>query len=149
MSRPSNPPMNVTPMSEASETKKRGRGRPANLEMPPVPQAILDGMTELEQAHFEHFRDAYTEACKKRYGKITPTAEIGIVQAALDYIHLWRMQIEQIQTGKLVSQARQHPGTSLRAWLQSAGLQEKDMMEPAKQEDEKSANRATLLSLSS
>ncbi|GHO45162.1 hypothetical protein KSX_33250 [Ktedonospora formicarum] len=106
-------------------------------------------MTELEQQHFEHFRQSYYDAYKKRYGKITPTAEIGITQAALDYIHLWRLQAEQITTGKLVSQARQHPGTGLRAWLQAAGLNEKDMMEPVKQEDEKSANRAALLTLSS
>ncbi len=149
MSKPSNPPMNVTPISQASEPKKRGPGRPASLDMPPVPQEILDGMTELEQQHFTHFRQAYTDAYKNRYGRVTPTAEIGIVQAALDYVHLWRMQAEQITTNKLVSQARQHPGTSLRAWLQSAGLQEKDMAEPVKAADDKAANRAALLSLSS
>lgn len=102
---------NISPISTPAEPKKRTVGRPAALEMPPIPQEILAGMTELEQQHFEHFRQAYYDAYKRHYGKITPTAEISITQAALDYVHLWRLQAEQMSTGKLVSQARQHPGT--------------------------------------
>lgn len=128
--------------------EQRRPGRPQALEMPAIPQPILDGMDELEQQHFYHFIQAYTDAYKRKYRKLTPTAEIGIVQAALDYVHLWRLQAEQMQSGKLVSQARQHPGTSLRAWLQSAGLQEKDMEQPVKAEDSgKAANRAALMKL--
>jgi len=141
--------MNVTPINAASEVEARTAGRPAKLKFPAIPQEILDGMTEIEQQHFEHFRTAYTDAYKRKYGKMSPTAEINIVQAALDYIHLWRLQIEQMKSHVLVSQARQHPGTSLRAWLQSAGLQEKDMETPKGIDDGKAATKAALLSLSS
>ena len=123
------------------------RGRPAKLEMPPIPQAVLDGMDETERAHFEHFVASYSQAYKDTHGgKLTPTAEINIVQAGLDYVHLWRLQAKQMTEHDIVSQARQHPGVQVRAWLASAGLQEKDMEAPKKPEDK---NRAQLLSLSS
>lgn len=144
--KPTNPPMDVTPISSPAQRKKK-MGRPPTLEFPPLPQEILDGMSELEQQHFDYFCSAYELAYQKKYGKITPTARINITQAGLDYIHLWRLQTEQMTTKKLVSMARQHPGVQVRAWLASAGLQEKDMEQALKPEDERSATRAQLLSL--
>lgn len=105
-------------------------------------------MTPIEQQHFEFFRDGYLEAYVNKYGKSpTPTAQICIVQASLDYINLLRLQAEQMKSGNLVSQARQHPGVQVRAWLQSIGLQEKDY-EESKKTDDKSDAKAMLLSLS-
>ncbi len=147
MARPANPPLSVVPLSGASAKRTRGPGRPANLELPPLPIEIWDGMCEIEQQMFEHFQAAYEAAFQRKYGKLSPTARINIQQAALEYIHLMRLQAEQMTSKSLVSQARQHPGVQLRAWLQAAGLQERDIEVPNKPEDERSATRAALLGL--
>jgi hypothetical protein len=103
-------------------------------------------MSALEKEHFEYFLYAYEQAYERRYGRLTPTARINITQAGLDYIHLLRLQGEQFQSRKLVSQARQHPGVQLRAWLAAAGLQERDIEQP-KQTDEAADTREALLKL--
>lgn len=146
--KPTSLPINVTPLSTASIPRPPRVGRPSKLVMPPLPQEILDGMKPIEIAHFEFFRDGYLEAYVNKYGKQpTPTAQICIVQASLDYINLLRLQAEQMKSGNLVSQARQHPGVQVRAWLQSIGLQEKDY-EEGKKTDGKDDTRAMLLGLS-
>lgn len=149
MPKPANPPLSVTVLSASSEQRqKRKPGRPSSLEMPPLPAEILDNMSENEREHFDYFRSAYEAAAIRKYGRLTPTAEINILQAALDYIHLLRLQAEQIKSGTLVSQARQHPGVQLRSWLAACGLCDKDL-EEKKEEKKEDGMKEFLMSLSS
>jgi hypothetical protein len=140
-------PMNVVTLITPSEPQKKKAGRPASLEQPPLPQEILDGMSEIERAHYDFFIEAYSRAYKEKYGRMTPTALINVTQAGLDYVHLLRLQAEQMRTGKIVSQARQHPGIQVRAWLACAGLQEKDF-ETVQKDETRNETRNLLLKLS-
>lgn len=97
------------------------RGRPRKLKYPSLPQEIFDGMTELEREHFDFFVNAHLE----QYPDMIATDHLALHMAALDYISLLRMQASQLQTGQLVSMARQHPGVQLRAWMDSMSVTRK------------------------
>lgn len=134
--------MNVVSIATAAPPRQKKAGRKATLVQPPIPIEVLEGMSELEQEHFDFFVAAYEQAYERKYGKLTPTAQINITQAGLDYIHLWRMQAEQMRSKTLVSMARQHPGVQIRAWLTACGLCEKDLEQPkqAKNDDDFAKN---------
>jgi hypothetical protein len=89
--------------------------------MPDLPQGILDGMTPLEIQHFEHFIRAFRED----YPDLTQAQLISLTQAAIEYVNLLRVQAQQLETGQVISMARQHPGVQLRAWLDSLGATRK------------------------
>lgn len=88
-------------------------GRKPKLKMPPLPQGLLDGMTELEQQHFWYMIDAY----QQDYPSMKPTDIICLYQAALEYVNTLRVQAKQLKSGEVISMARQHPGVQMRAWL--------------------------------
>jgi hypothetical protein len=100
----------VPRLEEAAEART---GRKRKAKMPPLPQALLDGMSELEQEHFFFFLEAY----KEDYPGMKPTDIICLHQAALEYINTLRVQAKQLATGEVISMARQHPGVQMRAWL--------------------------------
>ena len=105
------PQLYEVPKLEEAAGPRTGRKRKAK--MPPLPQALLDGMSELEQDHFFFFLEAY----KEDYPGMKPTDIICLHQAALEYINTLRVQAKQLATGEVISMARQHPGVQMRAWL--------------------------------
>lgn len=128
------------------EAPHRGR-RKRKLPMPPLPQAMLDAMTPLEQQHFKFFLDAHHE----EYGdSLTQADEISLQQAAIEYINLLRVQADQLESGKIISMARQHPGVQLRQWLDSLSVTRKQRQATSpKSEDKATADmQQALLSLS-
>jgi hypothetical protein len=139
--------MPVLSLAERAPQRQKRNGRRPNLVQPPIPKEVLDGMSELEREHFEFFIQAYEQAYERKYGKLTPTAQINITQAGLDYIHLWRMQGEQMRSKTLVSMARQHPGVQIRAWLTACGLCEKDLEQPKQAKDSDDFAKNALLGL--
>ncbi|GHO44543.1 hypothetical protein [Ktedonospora formicarum] len=137
--------LKVVPLDKALEREKKS-GRPKKLEMPALPQALFDGMTELERAHFFYFVDAYRE----EYPDLTPTDVLNLHMAGLEYISYLRIQAQQISTGEVISQARQHPGVQMRALLDQLSVTRKQRQQQNKGQDDrdKQAARELFASLS-
>lgn len=104
--------LSVIPL-ETPRQLKRAPGRPKKLKLPPLPQEMLDGMTPLEQEHFDFFIEAY----QHDYPRMSPSDCLCLYQAGLEYINLLRVQATQLQKHEVISMARQHPGVQLRQWL--------------------------------
>ena len=102
----------VNQLDEAAPAR-RTTGRKPKPKMPAFPQALLDGMSPLEQEHFYFFIESY----QQDYPGMKPTDLICLYQAALEYINTLRVQAKQLQSGEVISMARQHPGVQMRAWL--------------------------------
>lgn len=120
---------------ETPAPRETRMGRPRKLEMPPLPQELLDGFTELEREHFQFFLDAF----RQDYGIKKPSDEIALFNAACEYIQLLRVNATSAKTGEVITAARQHPGVQLRAWLDSMGStrkQRKDQGEADTEKDE-------------
>jgi hypothetical protein len=100
----------VPKLDEAAIPRPKRTRKP---KMPPIPQAILDAMTELEQQHFYFVIDGY----QQDYPDMKATDLICLYQAAIEYINLQRVQAKQLKSGEVISMARQHPGVQMRAWL--------------------------------
>lgn len=136
--------MHVLPVSEAAPVPAQ-RGRPRRLKYPPIPNEVLEGMTPLEQEHFEFF----IESIRADYKITLPSDQIALYMAALEYVNLLRVQAHQLKSGEVITAARQHPGVQLRAWLDSMAAT-RAKRGPAKDEDEAaSALQAGLRKLSS
>lgn len=103
--------MNVIKLERPVQLEKR-TGRRPKLKFPPLPQEIMDAMTDLERAHFEYFIEAIQQD-----NKLRPSDYIGLYAAGLEYVAYLRLQASQMATGELVTMSRQHPGVQLRAWL--------------------------------
>ena len=124
----------VAKLSSPAQLEEPRRGRRRKATMPPLPQELLDGMTELERQHFQFFLDAH----HNEYGdSLNQADEIALMQAAIEYINLLRVQADQLATGKIISMARQHPGVQLRQWLDSLSVTRKQRQaaSPSKTED--------------
>lgn len=85
-------------------------GRPRKLTPPPPPSF---GCTDVELVHYNYFIHAYS----REYPDLTPTDHIILQLAAAEYIKYLRMLANEIESGMLVSMARQSPSTSFRGLL--------------------------------
>lgn len=112
--KPSRDVVKVVRLERAQDATPR-RGRPRKLEMPPLPQELLDGFTALERQHFEFF----IEAMKADYRIEKPSDMLALHMAACEYINLLRVNATSAASGEVITAARQHPGVQLRAWLDS------------------------------
>lgn len=124
-----------TPLVVAPVTSPTPRriGRPRKLALPPMPQEVFAGMSALEVEHFDFFVAAFM----RDYPGMTPTDQLCLQQAALEYVNLLRVQAEQIRTGHVISMARQHPGVQLRAWLDMMSVTRKTRLKEGDKKDEK------------
>lgn len=135
--------LQVHPMSAPEEEPAR-RGRKPKLTPPPLPQELFDGMSDIEKQHFTFFLAAIME----EYPDLTKTDMIFLNMAGLDYINSLRLQVQQLQSGELVTMSRQHPGVQLRAWLELLSVSRKARQGSRNNQDEKLTEaRAMLLHL--
>jgi aryl carrier-like protein len=88
-------------------------GRPKKLRMPPLPKEIREGMSQIEQDHFDFF----IQAVREEHKDLTPVDLICLNMAGLNYINSLRLQQQQLKSGELVTMSRQHPEVQMRAWL--------------------------------
>src|SRR6266851_2894656 len=95
--------INAKPLTITEPSRYKGAGRPAKLVMPPMPYMPL---TEAEQALYDFFVAAYHE----EYPDLIATDHILLQLAGYEYIKFLRILAEELETGVVISQARQHPG---------------------------------------
>jgi aryl carrier-like protein len=136
------PSFKVEPLLFPAQLAEKRNGRPRKRKMPPLPQEILDGMSELEQEHYTYFIESY----QAQYPDLTDADQIALVQAGLEYINTLRVQAKQLKTGEVISMARQHPGVQLRAWLDLLSVTRKQRKPNDKQEEAELKNWFTGLS---
>lgn len=115
---PSNQALSVRPLTDTEPTKSRRAGRPENLVMPPLPKM---SMTDVEQDLFDFFMESY----KRQYPDMVPTDHLLLHLAGLEYIKYLRVVAEELETGKVISMARQHPGVNMRALLDQLSVTRK------------------------
>lgn len=104
-------PLNTTP-------KEPKVGRPSKLVMPDMPTMP---MTAGEQAMF----DFWIAAFREQYPDLVPTDQLLLYLAGLEFIKYLRVIAEELETGKVISMARQHPGVNMRALLDQLSVTRK------------------------
>lgn len=124
--------LHVHPLTQTEPIKKTGAGRPAKLVMPPMP---LMPMTEVEQGLFDFFQAAY----KEQFPDLTPTDLLMLYLAGLEFVKYMRVVAEELETGKVISMARQHPGVNMRALLDQLSVTRKARVAKGKPEEDEDA----------
>lgn len=107
---PSNQALTAKPLTQVQPVKLRPVGRPAKLEMPALPEMP---MTDVERDLYEYFMESY----KQQYPDMVPTDLLLLHLAAVEYVKYLRILAEELETGKVISMARQHPGVNMRSLL--------------------------------
>lgn len=107
-------------------------GRPKKLTMPPIPQMA---MNEVEQPLFDYFMQSYQE----QYPDLLPTDLLLLYLAGLEFIKYLRVVAEELESGKVMSMARQHPGISMRALLDQLSVTRRARTQRAKPDDDEEA----------
>ena len=123
--------LRVHPLTE-TEPSKRSVGRPSKLTMPDLPRMP---MTDVEQSLFDYFIEAY----KQQYPDMVPTDHLLLHLAGLEYIKYLRVVAEELETGKVISMARQHPGVNMRALLDQLSVTRKARTSRGTKEEEPEA----------
>jgi len=90
---------------------KPSTGRPRKAVLPDVPQ--FDGMSDNERAWFDWFRQSMNET----HADLTDIDRMLVMFAGLELINYMRVMQSQLETGQVISMARQHPGVQFRALL--------------------------------
>lgn len=105
---PANPSVDAKPITqlEVPRTVATG-GRPRKLK----PMPALDGLTPAEQILYDDFIQEYLT----EYPDITATDYRMLFLVGVEYIKYLRIVGEELRSGKVLSMARQHPGTNMRA----------------------------------
>lgn len=121
--------------------KEKKVGRPPKLQMPDLPSMPME-------PHEQEMFDYWMAAFKEEHPDLTPTDHLLLHLAGLEYIKYLRVIAEELETGKVISMARQHPGVNMRALLdqlsvtrkaRTSGSSGKDEDETAKQTRERLA----------
>lgn len=115
-------PLNASP-------RDRKVGRPPKLEMPDLPDMP---MTPSEKAMF----DFWIAAFREQYPDLVPTDHLLLYLAGLEFIKYLRVIAEELETGKVISMARQHPGVNMRALLDQLSVTRKARTTGQKQDDD-------------
>lgn len=124
--------LQARPLTIAAVTKPRSVGRPEKLVMPPLPEMKL---TDLERDLFDFFMESY----KQQYPDMVPTDHILLHLAALEYIKWLRIIAEELETGRVISQARQHPAVNMRGLLDQLSVTRKARTTGRKPEEDPEA----------
>ena len=97
-------------------------GRPKKPVMPPLPQEIRDGMSELEQEWFDYF----IYAIRQEHPDLTPFDLINLNLLATCFISVLRMEARQLASGELITMARQDPRTQYLRLMDSLSVRRRD-----------------------
>ncbi len=126
--------LQARPLTVAQQPKPRPVGRPEKLVMPPLPEMR---MTDLERDLFDYFLASY----QQQYPDLVPTDFILLHLAALEYIKWLRIIAEELETGRVISQARQHPAVNMRGLLDQLSVTRKARTAGQKQDSDPEAKQ--------
>lgn len=110
--------------------------RPGRKKKPAMPTLPTLEMTEFEREWFTYFRDVY----QAEYPDLTDADKLLLFLAAIEFIKYLRVAGAELATGEVISQARQHPGTQMRALLDQLSVTRKARQRQPKEEDDPNAD---------
>jgi hypothetical protein len=103
--------LNVTPITSTVQLEgPKKAGRKPKPKLPAVPSLQ---MSDLEQQWFEFFIQSH----RNEYPDMTDTDQIHLILAAISFINSLRVHQQELQSGQVISMARQHPANQMRAEL--------------------------------
>lgn len=106
-------------------------GRPRKRSQPPIPQELLDGMSELERDWYFYF----IETLKKEYPDLTPFDLIQVYMLlAPCFIACMRLETQQMSKRELVVMSRQDPRSQFNVFMNSLSVRRRDRKNEAKEE---------------
>lgn len=108
-------------------------GRPKKL--PPMP--VMDGLSDSEKILFDGFINEYLT----EYPDITPTDYRMLFLVAVEYIKYLRIVSKELTSNQVMSMARQHPGTNMRALQDQLSITRKARMHGKPQSGSEDADR--------
>lgn len=120
------------PITSVEPARPKAVGRPAKLARPEMPEMP---MSETEHKLFNYFLDAYNE----QFDDLTPVDQLTLFLAAIEFIKYLRVAREELETGKVISMARQHPGTNMRALLDQLSVTRKARTAGKKSDEDEGA----------
>lgn len=102
-------------------------------------------MSDAERRVFDDFITEYM----REYPDLTQTDYRLLHLAAIEYIKYIRIAAQELESGQVISMARQHPGTAMRALLDQLSTTRKQRTRGAKQNEPEEAEelRQILLSI--
>lgn len=133
--------LNVTPLSHASEDALgRKPGRPKKTGMPPMPALTV---TPLEKEMYDYFISAYLQ----EYPDLTPSDKIVLQLAGVVYIEIWRTSVQELESGQVITMARQDLYARMRGLLDSMAVTRKQRQKTQPVEDPQAEVRDQLREL--
>lgn len=114
------------------DPKTRKVGRPVKVQMPDLPKLPME-------PHEQELFDYWIAAFKEQYPDLAPTDHLLLHLAGLEYIKYLRVIAEELETGKVISMARQHPGVNMRALLDQLSVTRKARTTGQKPSDDENA----------
>lgn len=140
MENPATPKRTTSPTLEAKPITKLELprtvptgGRPKKLK--PMPR--LDGFSDAEQVLFNDFIEEYLT----EYPDITATDYRMLFLIGVEYIKYLRIVDEELRSGNVLSMARQHPGTNMRALQDQLSITRKARMHGKPQAENEDADK--------
>lgn len=107
----------VAPL-EASPEQPRSAGRPRKKPMPPMP---LFKLNDLEQQWYEWIIQSYLT----EFPDLSDTDKMQLPLLAIEYIKYLRVAAKELETGEVISMARQHPFTNLKGLMEQLSVTRK------------------------
>ena len=126
-----NQSVQARPITSTRQPINRKVGRPEKLIMPDMPALAF---TAAEQPIFDFFIAAYNE----QYPDLTATDQLTLFLAGIEFIKYIRVAQEELETGKVITMSRQHPGVNYRALLDQLSVTRKSRIaktNPTEDED--------------
>jgi len=130
--------VNAAAITKLVPARGKSVGRPPKLQPPDMPEMPME---EAEQKLFDYFIDAYNE----QYPDLTPTDHLTLFLAGIEFIKYIRVAREELETGKVITMSRQHPGVNLRGLLDQLSVTRKARTAGKKPDDPEAAELENFL----
>jgi len=133
--------LSVVPLSQAApEAVGRKPGRPKKSGMPPMPELQV---TPLEKQMYDYFISAYLE----EYPDLTASDKIVLQLAGVVYVEIWRVNVQELESGQVITMARQDLYARMRGLLDSMAVTRKQRKRAGEGDDPSSQTRDELMRL--
>lgn len=101
--------------------------------MPPLPKFEL---SPYEQEWFDYFFETHL----LEYPDLTEGDKLLLLLADIEFIKYLRVAGAELESGEVISQARQHPGTQMNALLDRLAATRKQRQKQPREEDDPNAD---------
>jgi hypothetical protein len=108
-------------------------GRPPKPKMPRLPRFEI---SDYEREWFDYFQAVY----RAEYPDLNESDRLLLFLAGIEFLKYLRVAGEELASGEVISQARQHPGNQMNALLDRLSVTRKARERKPKEEDDPNAD---------